>query len=700
MGRLPMLWKVVAVSAVLLVPAVVVGQGYRDGIGAQTSFAAAERAGIDSASPLLGLIAATVELRTANVRLALGDTAASTRAQAATEALATTSKKLDGVVDGGAGGIDVEAQWKDARAAVAAFAAREAGSDPATELAAADAALAKLNAALVQVLGDSNLILDPDLDSYSVMDAWLLRMPIVLDLATRSAATVEIAARKGATADVPTMVALAAAQARLEDALAATGADVAGITAATSDEAAAATSAAKLAPLDRTLGKLHATLARATGDGRLPANALAQGDAVAAAATSFGGASATVLDRLLVSRTSRLDGSLHRDVLVALLCLLVGLYLVAAIVRQVRGAIEPIEHRLGMLEQHCTTDLRTGLERVAQGDLTFEVVPVTPLIDEISRDELGRIATAVNGIRERTVASVVAYNDSRGNLAGLIGRVQEASTTVSSASAQMATTSDEAGRAVGEIAHAVGDVAAGAEKQVRVVEQARATAEATGQSATEARSVVDEGVDAAARATQAMEAVRDSTQSVTEAISGLSAKSEQIGGIVETITSIASQTNLLALNAAIEAARAGEQGRGFAVVAEEVRKLAEESQGAATEIAGLIAEIQTETQKTVGVVEDGVKLTEAGVEVVAETRVAFEQIDQRVAEIVRQVAEIVTATSDVAAVAEQASASTEEVSASTEQTSASAQQIAASAQHLAARADELQELVATFTVAA
>ena len=98
----------------------------------------------------------------------------------------------------------------------------------------------------------------------------------------------------------------------------------------------------------------------------------------------------------------------------------------------------------------------------------------------------------------------------------------------------------------------------------------------------------DQGAESASHASNAMAAVNHSTVQVAEAIGTLAAKSEQIGGIVDTITGIADQTNLLALNAAIEAARAGEQGRGFAVVAEEVRKLAEESQEAAGKISGLI----------------------------------------------------------------------------------------------------------------
>src|SRR4029077_13955397 len=103
----------------------------------------------------------------------------------------------------------------------------------------------------------------------------------------------------------------------------------------------------------------------------------------------------------------------------------------------------------------------------------------------------------------------------------------------------------------------------------------------------------------------------------------LGAKSEQIGGIVETITGIAGQTNLLALNAAIEAARAGEQGRGFAVVAEEVRKLAEEAQQAAASIATLIGEIQSETEHTVGVVAESGRKTEESSVTVETAREAF-----------------------------------------------------------------------------
>jgi methyl-accepting chemotaxis protein len=130
-----------------------------------------------------------------------------------------------------------------------------------------------------------------------------------------------------------------------------------------------------------------------------------------------------------------------------------------------------------------------------------------------------------------------------------------------------------------------------------------------------------------------MAAVNESTGQLTEAIQSLSAKSDEIGGIVSTIGGIAEQTNLLALNAAIEAARAGEQGRGFAVVAEEVRKLAEESQQAAGTISSLIEQIQAETARTVELVSESAERSSEGSVTVEQAREAFERISAAVSDV-------------------------------------------------------------------
>ncbi len=84
-----------------------------------------------------------------------------------------------------------------------------------------------------------------------------------------------------------------------------------------------------------------------------------------------------------------------------------------------------------------------------------------------------------------------------------------------------------------------------------------------------------------------------------EQIGTLASKAEQIGEIVEIISTIASQTNLLALNATIEAARAGEAGKGFAVVAQEVKMLAAKTAQATTEIGARIADVQEATTRIV-----------------------------------------------------------------------------------------------------
>ena len=341
-------------------------------------------------------------------------------------------------------------------------------------------------------------------------------------------------------------------------------------------------------------------------------------------------------------------------------------------------------------------------EAIAVGDLT-KTIEVT------TQDEIGVVAKTLNH-------AIV-------ELRSLIAKISETSDVVASSSQELSASSNQVGQASQQVADTVTELAKGSDEQAKVVTTVSHTvadmsasirhvaqsAQRVAKDAKAAEEVSEQGQDLIEQAIQQMQAIDGATTETARAINALGEISEQIGQIVEAITSIADQTNLLALNAAIEAARAGEQGRGFAVVAEEVRKLAEQSREAAEQISTLIQNTQSGTAKAIQAMEIGNQQVVVGADVVNKAGEAFDAIIKAVRTAVAQIQEVSAAseqlsdgTDDVmkavenlAATAEEAAAGAEEISASAEEQNASVEEIAAAAESLAEIAQEMQAEIRT-----
>jgi methyl-accepting chemotaxis protein len=324
------------------------------------------------------------------------------------------------------------------------------------------------------------------------------------------------------------------------------------------------------------------------------------------------------------------------------------------------------------------TSLQVAAKRLAAGDLTTRV-------NSSRRDEIGNVAQSFDAMTDQfsgIVREVSQSSHKVGSTANRLSRISEqvvASSRVQSQEAAQAAASIEALNATFK------DIAA--------------TAEQIEGTASEARAMAEQGNEVVAAAVRGIQEVAQTVSESARMIADLGERSNQIGQILSVIKDIADQTNLLALNAAIEAARAGEQGRGFAVVADEVRKLAERTTHATSEISSMIGGIQSETGRAVAAMQKGSTQVAEGVTYANQAGDALKEINRSVAEAVNRIHEIASATRSHTARSEQITGQVEKIAALAESNSASLQETNESVHALLEQATNLEQVVGRFRLA-
>lgn len=344
--------------------------------------------------------------------------------------------------------------------------------------------------------------------------------------------------------------------------------------------------------------------------------------------------------------------------------------------------------------------------RIALGDLTADSIKVK------NRDEIGGLAQSFNTMAENLRELVRQISSSSEHVAMSSEELTASAGQSSQASEAITMTIQEVTSNVQRQAQSVNESAAAIIEMSSGIQQIASSAQTTSSLSVQASQKSLEGNQAIQLSVKQMDSIQQTMSHLSKSVTEMEEHSKEIEHIVEIISEIAAQTNLLALNAAIEAARAGEQGRGFAVVADEVRKLAEQSNESAGDIAKLVNTIKTHTHHVIESMEVGVKEVDEGIQVVHQAGQLFKEIKSNIDEVSGQVQEISAASEQISASTEQVVASVEEisrvskrvatetetVSASAEEQLASVEEITSSAISLSKMAEELQKLVGVFKV--
>ena len=624
--------KLAAIALSFMIPLVVTTFFLVEEQNIKIDFAEQELRGDKYLQPLSRLL---VHLEGHRALVRQGDTAQASRTEALVDEDFTELLAVDRALNKS---LQTTGGALNARRRGSAIPARLQASWETVKLASDVAASERLHLALVSDIrllithvGDSSkLILDPDLDTYYVMDALLLKEPeIIGELGDLNRLVETVAAGAKGTEQVAEL----AGSAALLDF------QVAGLQ---TDLETAFAETPKLNKNDDLEPALSPLMARALSASKavvdlttVDADPAAHGSAVREAMDAHNALWTELFkqeDSMLESRKAGDLGRRRFALTTVFLVVVAAAALTLWVARRISRNVGEVKDAAGHL---------------AAGDLDSRAAVR-------SRDEVGAMATSFNGMAE--------------SLGTLVGQVIEASEAVAQSATQLRSAADQ--------------LAATTTEQSAAVTEASATTEELARASASIADTVDGVAAQAAETRDNLEQAESDIDASAERTVTLAEKVSEIGSILALINEIADQTNLLALNAAIEAARAGEGGRGFAVVADEVRRLAERSKSSAAGIAEIVEGIQEETNATVMAMEKGAKQMQSGLTLLsavadgtAQVRLTTQQQRSATSQVVETMEQLSDTSRQVSATANQiasASATLATLAANLERTGASA----------------------------
>jgi methyl-accepting chemotaxis protein len=304
---------------------------------------------------------------------------------------------------------------------------------------------------------------------------------------------------------------------------------------------------------------------------------------------------------------------------------------------------------------------------------------------------LGSLAVWIDMTDIRSQQRLIEEQNAR--IAMAVDEAEQISQYLSSAAEELSAQIEQASRGAEEQKARVAETSTAMEQMNSTVLEVAKSASQAAEEADTAKENAQLGEKKVGEVITAVGDVQSQADSLKVSMEELGKQAAGIGNILEVITDIADQTNLLALNAAIEAARAGEAGRGFAVVADEVRKLAEKTMAATSEVGGAISRIQSMTKGNVAATEKAVKAVAHSTELANESGRALKEIVSRVDNAADQVRSIATASEEQSATSEEINRATDDINRISMETSQVMLESAQAIQEVASMASRLNSVI-------